>query len=152
MKYTEGKWKLRSHNTNCCLIEVVNKEGLTIDWWKWFFILLYLNHCKILIKETRDYWTMWSVTSLSLVSKWYNGFQMRKFNIVWKGIMSTIYISLFLFFGQVNSQTNFYRFFFPTLGGQIIYFIYKNQICLSFFIVCRDLIKPVQLHHILCLS
>ena len=33
---------------------------------------------------------------------------MRKFNIVWKGIMSTIYISLFLFFGQVNSQTNFY--------------------------------------------
>jgi len=28
MKYSEGKLKLRSHNTCCCLIEVVAKAGL----------------------------------------------------------------------------------------------------------------------------
>jgi hypothetical protein len=30
MKSTEGKLKLRSHNTGYCLIEVVTKVGLTI--------------------------------------------------------------------------------------------------------------------------
>ena len=29
MKYTEGKFKLRSHNKSYCLIDVVTKAGLT---------------------------------------------------------------------------------------------------------------------------
>jgi hypothetical protein len=30
MKYTEGKTKLRSHNTSYCLVKVITKTGLTM--------------------------------------------------------------------------------------------------------------------------
>jgi len=30
--HCEEKLKLRSHNTSYCLIEVVNKAGLTVQW------------------------------------------------------------------------------------------------------------------------
>jgi len=43
--YCEGKLELRSHNTRCCLIEVVTKAGFTVLLFSVFQISKINNKC-----------------------------------------------------------------------------------------------------------